>query len=526
MIKGILKNRGAIVAVLALVAVAYAAGVVYGPKVKEQARSTGPALAQAPAPTGVAALQDDFSGVAEKAKPAVVTIRQSSKVKASQVPQVPPDELPWGDFFNFPWPFGDQPPRVRVPQTPRVREGEGSGFVVSPDGYIVTNEHVVAGADRIDVTFPNDPTTYSAKVVGSDPRTDLALIRVDRQNLPYLELADSDQVKVGQWAISIGNPFGVFEQSVTVGIVSALGRDIGTGRVGQPGSYTRYIQTDAAINQGNSGGPLLDIYGRVMGVNSQIYSPTGTAVGLGFAVPSNVVRDVVDQLKASGKVVRGWLGVVIQELSPALKERFGVNEGVLVAQVEKGGPADKAGIKEGDVIMSFNGQAATSPPQLQQLVASYGPNKSAELVLTRDKKSMRVTLTTGELPKPEATQEPQANFRVLPRGQRGNNKLSQPVLGLTVVPLDSAWAAAVGLKEAEAGVVVVEVATDSNAYGAGIRPGVVVLEINGRTVRNLEEFQAEAGKIKAGDAVALKLWLQPGVTLYRGFYAGGIGEQR
>jgi len=285
----------------------------------------------------------NFSDLAEKVRPGVVNIQVVKTVKNAGYGVPFPFRTPFGDFFG---PFSDENPH-RIPE----QQGVGSGFVISSDGYILTNNHVINDATQIKIKL-SDGKEYDAKVVGRDPKTDLALLKAEgASNLHPLQLGDSDSLKVGNWVVAIGSPFGL-EQTVTAGIVSAKGRVIGSG------PYDNFIQTDASINPGNSGGPLLNTEGRVVGINTAIFSQSGGNVGIGFAIPVNMAKEIVPQLEENGHVTRGWLGVGIQKITPELAKSFGLKDekGALVSQVVKGGPADKAGIETGDVIVEFDGK--------------------------------------------------------------------------------------------------------------------------------------------------------------------------
>ena len=349
--------------------------------------------AQTPATSTARELSTAFRSVARQAVPAVVFITVE-KTLESRHPTALTIHLRFGEdflerFFGRRFP-GEQQPRER-------QQGAGSGFIISKDGLILTNHHVVGDADRVTVKL-NDGREFTAKTIGTDPPSDVAVIKVDAKDLPVLPLGDSDAMEVGDWVIAAGNPFGLTE-SITVGVVSAKGRS----RLGIA-DFEDFIQTDAAINPGNSGGPLINLQGEAIGVNTAIASRSGGYMGIGFAIPSNMVKAVKDQLVTSGKVVRGYLGVRIQELTRALAQSLHINttEGVLVADVSKGSPAAKAGLKRGDVILAFNGRPTSDPGQLRNIVAMSPPGTKVPVQILRDNTKREVTIELGALPREQA----------------------------------------------------------------------------------------------------------------------------
>jgi len=390
---------------------------------------------------------------------------------------------PFKDFFErF---FGDQIPRDFRQQS------LGSGFVIDKDGFILTNNHVVENTEEIKVKLA-DKREYDAKIVGRDTKTDLALIRIESDHpLVPLALGDSDKLYVGDWVIAIGNPFGL-EATVTAGIVSAKYRDIGAG------SYDNFIQTDASINPGNSGGPLLNTAGEVVGINTAILSRSGGSVGIGFAIPINMAKDLLPQLK-KGKVVRGWLGVMIQKITPDLKEKLGLKDekGALVADVTAGGPAEEAGIKRGDVIVSFDGEEIKEMHDLPYIVAStpVGEKVTVEIIRKGKKKSLQVK--TGELK--EEDESPVVSE-------------ASPSLGLMVKEVTPELARNFGLSETS-GLVVVQVESNSPAGEAGMRPGDIILEVDQVSMKDLEQFNRKIETYEAGDTI-LFLLNRSGTTLY------------
>ena len=429
-----------------------------------------------------------FSQLAKQASPSVVNISTVKVIKRGGHGSVPfggplgPQD-PFKDFFErF---FGDQIPRDYRQQS------LGSGFVIDKDGFILTNNHVVENTEEIKVKLA-DKREYDAKIVGRDTKTDLALIRIESDHpLVPLALGDSDKLYVGDWVIAIGNPFGL-EATVTAGIVSAKYRDIGAG------SYDNFIQTDASINPGNSGGPLLNTAGEVVGINTAILSRSGGSVGIGFAIPINMAKDLLPQLK-KGKVVRGWLGVMIQKITPDLKEKLGLKDekGALVADVTAGGPAEEAGIKRGDVIVSFGGEEIKEMHDLPYIVAStsVGEKVTVEVIRKGKKKSFQVK--TGELK--EEDESPVVSE-------------VSPNLGLMVKEVTPELARNFGLSETS-GLVVVQVESNSPAGEAGMRPGDIIIEVDQVSMKNLAQFNRKIEKYEAGDTI-LFLLNRSGTTLY------------
>jgi serine protease Do len=430
----------------------------------------------------------DFSELAKDLTPAVVNISTKTTVGGGGMPpgfSTPFGNEPFGDFFNRY--FGDMP---RTFETQSL----GSGFIISPDGYILTNNHVVENATEITVILHNEKT-YAAKVIGTDPKTDLALIKIDAKGLPTVKLGDSDKLKVGEWVMAIGNPFGLSE-TVTAGIVSAKGRVIGSG------PYDDFIQTDASINPGNSGGPLFNVEGEVVGINTAIIEQ---GQGLGFAIPINIARDLLSQLK-KGEVVRGWLGVVIQDVTPELAQSFGLKEptGALVADIEPGSPADKAGIKKGDIILKFNGKEITKTKELPTIVAMTPVGETVTVTILRDGKTSDVTLKVGKMPGETTV------------GSAPQNKPGTPgaksELGLAVEAITPTIAQYLGLPDTD-GVIVTAVEPGTFAERAGMMKGDVIREVNRKKVKNLAEFNTEmAASGKTGRY--LFLILRSGNTIF------------
>ena len=434
----------------------------------------GGTQAQAPATSTARELSTAFRSVARQTVPAVVFIT-AEKTLESRNPSSRSNPFEWfggEDFFErfFRW-------RLPEGQQPRERQqGAGSGFIISQDGLILTNHHVVGDANRVTVKL-NDGREFTAKTVGTDPPSDVAVIKIDAQGLPVLPLGDSDAMEVGDWVIAAGNPFGLTE-SITVGVVSAKGRS----RLGIA-DFEDFIQTDAAINPGNSGGPLINLQGEAIGVNTAIFSRSGGYMGIGFAIPINMVKALKEQLVTSGKVVRGYMGVRIQELTRALAQslRMDTTEGVLVADVSKGSPAAKAGLKRGDVILSFNGRPAHDPGQFRNLVAMSAPGTKVPLQILRNNKKQEITVELGELPREQTA-------------ARAGEEAQPPArLGFNVQNLTPELAQQLGHDDTE-GVVVTQIDPRSEAYQAGVRRGMVIREVNHQEVSNTQDFRQAVQK--------------------------------
>lgn len=434
----------------------------------------------------------DFTDLVEEASPAVVNISTRQKMPERAVAGQP--GLP--DLEGLPPMFREFFERS-IPQMPRnpggrQREAQslGSGFIISPDGYIMTNNHVVADADEIIVRL-SDRSELEARLIGADPRSDVALLKVEGKNLPVVRLGKADDLKVGEWVLAIGSPFG-FDHSVTAGIVSAKGRNLPSD------SYVPFIQTDVAINPGNSGGPLFNLQGEVVGINSQIFTRSGGFMGLSFAIPMEVAMQVADQLKADGKVTRGWLGVVIQEVNKDLAESFGLDKpaGALVAQVLEDGPADKGGLQVGDVILNLNGKPIIMSADLPHLVGGLKPGQKAELDVVRDGSRKKLDVTVGTLP--EEGQELAASGPAQ-GGERSSNRL-----GVTVVELTAEQKKGLDLK---GGVVVKEVLNGPAAM-IGLRPGDVITHLNNQAIDSTRTFTQVAQELPKNRSVSMRVLRQ------------------
>jgi serine protease Do len=420
-----------------------------------------------------------FSELAEKQGDVAVNISSTRVVKGVKR-FLPFQDKEFRDFFGdefFKHFFGGEP------QQEMKQRSLGSGVIVSEDGYILTNNHVVADAEEIQVILHNKKT-YEAQIIGRDPKTDLALIkiRVDK-SVPFAILGDSDLLRVGDWVVAIGNPFGL-GSTVTAGIVSAKGRIIGAG------PYDDFIQTDASINPGNSGGPLFNLDGEVVGINTAIFSQSGGNIGIGFAIPINLAKSVMSQLKEKGRVVRGWLGVTIQTVTPEIKEKFGLKtaEGALVGEVTKDSPADRGGIERGDVIVSFDGKKVEDMNSLPPMVAAV-PDKEVEIRVIRKGIEKKLVLTTGQQKEEESAAAP-ATADI------------EESFGLSVQELSPELAESLSLK-GEKGVVVSSVKRGSPAFEAEIERGDLIQEIEHQPVANLEEYRRIMGEAASKEQILL-----------------------
>jgi len=444
----------------------------------------------------------EFSGLVETYGPSVVNIstrqshRTTRKFQGFSVPDLP-EGSPFHDFFRrF---FGDE--GLTPHDEDRQSRSLGSGFFISADGYLLTNFHVVKGADKI-IVRTSDRREFPARLVGTDKRSDIALLKVEAQGLPPVELGTAKDLKVGEWVLAIGSPFG-FDHSATAGIVSAKGRSLPSE------NYVPFIQTDVAINPGNSGGPLFDLDGKVVGVNSQIYSRTGGFMGLSFAIPIDVAMDVVGQLKATGKVSRGWLGVRIQEVTSELAETFGMDQpqGALVTQMLPNGPAEKSELQVGDVILRFNGKEVATYNALPPLVGATRVTEPARLEVLRKGRIKEVTVVIGELPdegEVAAAAEPEST--------------TADSLGLVVGELSAEQRDQLGLEQG--GVIVREVKPGA-AERAGIEPGDLILMFDDKPVENTKQFRKLLADSKPGRSVAALIQRGDG----RLFFAVSIPEK-
>lgn len=431
-----------------------------------------------------AASLPDFTQLVEQASPAIVNISTERNVDGKpSAPLAGQEQLP-EIFKHF---FGERGFEGREYEQPRRSHplSLGSGFIISADGYVLTNHHVVKDADSILVRL-SDRRELVAELVGIDPRSDLALLKLDATDLPAVKIGNSDKLKAGQWVLAIGSPFG-FDHTVTAGIVSATGRSLANE------NYVPFIQTDVAINPGNSGGPLFNLEGEVVGINSQIYTRSGGFMGLSFAIPMTMAMEVVEQLKLNGHVARGWLGVIIQEVNLDLAESFGLDrpKGALVAKVLPGSPAEAAGLQEGDIIIGFNGEAVERSAELPQLVGRAVPGKQVKLDLVRNGLNQTIALTVGVLPEEGGQVEPGA----------AASKADTNPLNVSVAALEPERARQWNLS---GGVVVREVRSGPGA-DAGLVVGDVITMLNSRSIEDLDDFAAVAQDLPKGKAVPMRI---------------------
>lgn len=430
----------------------------------------------------VSAQLPDFTGIVEQAKDSVVNISTSKKVRTTDLREhlEIPEDSPFGELFKK---FFDQD---QFGFRDRESNSLGSGFIISEDGYILTNHHVIAGADEIIVRL-NNRDEYIADVIGSDKDSDVALLKIDGDDdLPTLEYGDSNALKVGEWVLAIGSPFG-FDHTVTAGIVSAKGRSLPSD------NYVPFIQTDVAINPGNSGGPLFNMEGEVIGINSQIYSRSGGFMGLSFAIPIEMAVDVADQIKNTGSVSRGWLGVLIQEVTRELAESFGMDNphGALIARVISDSPAEKAGLQVGDVIVEFNGKKVTRSSSLPPLVGRTPVGENAKLTIIRDRKKRTLRVQIAQLPDQELRAE-----AIKPKTEA----IERSSLGMSVKEVDEDTRDKL---KVQGGVLVTKVGENSAARDAGVLVGDVISMIDNRSVDSVDEFHRQVKELEPGHSTAL-----------------------
>ncbi len=424
---------------------------------------------------------ESFANLVKAVQPAVVNIATTARAEAAVIPEFrfpegSPFERYFRDFFGHGFP--GQPEMGPGPKARAL----GSGFIIDPDGYVVTNNHVIDRAEEITITV-NGGDHYPAKIIGRDPKTDLAVLKIDADRpLPYVEFGDSDTAQVGDWVIAVGNPFGL-GGSVSAGIISARGRDI------QSGPFDDYLQIDAPINRGNSGGPLFDRDGKVIGINTAIFSPSGGNVGIGFAIPSTMAKTIVEQLKESGQVQRGFLGVQIQEVTEEIAQSLDLDEakGALIASVEPNGPAEEAGLKTGDLILEFNGQKVERLKDLPRLVAAAKAGEKAEVRVLRDGKERSVKVQVGRMPGDDMTAM---------KSPESKNS-DQAKLGVTLAPLTAEYRQRLRLPDDAEGVVIVDVERGSPAAREGLRAGDVIKRVGNKKVATPEEvIEALKGQAK------------------------------
>lgn len=465
-------------------------------------------------PAGMESFKTVIADVAEKVLPTVVSVipTKIDTVVFSNNPfyQFFGDQFGFDDFFGVP----QQPQRRRAPPPVQKKEyrqqGMGSGVIVSKDGYILTNYHVVAGANEIEVKT-SDKRSYQAEVVGSDSLADVAVIKIKEKvkDLPVAYLGNSDKLRPGDWAIAIGNPFSL-TSSVTLGIISALKRATGGGEM-----YQNFIQTDAAINPGNSGGALINIDGELIGINTMIYTQSGGYMGIGFAIPINMAKQIMEDLIYEGKVTRGWLGVMIQELDQTTRDALNLSEqtkGVLIGDVFKGQPAEKAGIKRGDIVISVDGKAVESPNELRNAIAAIHPGKKIPIEVLRNgnKQTVTVTLTGRDGKKTGSTSSANEGS-----GEDGAADLSEK-LGIKVAAITTQMYEDLGLDQNIKGVIIQEVDPSSIAAQEGLQQNDIIIEVNRQPVKSVKEFKAAVKSIKSGDPILLLLF-RDGNTFFKAF---------
>jgi len=443
-----------------------------------------------------------FADLVERVSPAVVTI--TSETLSTQSDSDDTDSLP-EPFRNF---FNQQGQRVQ----PHKAISAGSGFIIDKAGFVVTNNHVIDASKKITVKLP-DGRSFTAKLIGTDPSTDVALLKISSDKpLPTVEFGDDKRLRVGDWVIAVGNPFGL-SNSVTAGIVSSIGRDIESSQ-----QYTNFIQIDAPINRGNSGGPTFDLHGQVIGMNSMIFSPSGGSVGIGFAIPASLIHDVVAQLKEHGRVTRGWLGVEIQPVTPEIASALGLkeNKGAIVASVVTGGPAAKAGFEQGDVVTAIDGQAVDDSKDVVRRVAGLVAGRTSTFTVNRQGKVEQIKVTIGQKP------EDKVAANMLNSGAM-MGPASASAMGLGLSPLTPEARRTFNLADDVAGVVITKVDPDSDAADKGLQPGDVVLKIGSRAVRTPADVQTGIVEAQKGGrkSVLLLVARQSGGT---GFVAVDIGQ--
>jgi serine protease Do len=463
--------------------------------------------------------QQSFAPLVKKVLPAVVNISVTQKAGADQMAEE--QDQPFQGFPNSPFDemlrrfFDQQNPGGGHHLFPQLPEGQarrialGSGFIVDPSGYVVTNNHVVGDAAKVEVIL-QDKTKYAAKIVGRDPKTDLAVLKIKADKpLPYVAFGDSSAAQVGDWVMAVGNPFGL-GGTVTTGIISARGRDINEG------PYDDFLQIDAPINRGNSGGPTFNLEGQVIGINTAIYSPNGGSVGIGFAVPSNAAKTIVAQLEQHGKISRGWLGVQIQEVTPAIAASLGLHgdHGALVAVVTPDSPGAKAGLKQGDVILAFNGSEVNQLHDLPRLVAATAPDSAATMTVWRDGQKTELQAKLGALPDNNQVASMEG-------GPVEQEPAQATALGMHFAPLTTELRRELHLGKGVEGVVVTQVDSGSAAEDVGLAEGDVVIAINQQPVHTPKEAAAKLKEVAhSSKRTALLLLNRHGVTQYVGLTVG------
>jgi serine protease Do len=466
----------------------------------------------ATAPASARSAPDSFADLAEALSPAVVNISTTQKVEGG-APNQPEFQFPPGSPFEEFFKEFFERNRPERPSRPRRLQSLGSGFIIASDGLVVTNNHVVAEADEVTVTL-NDGTKLPAKVLGKDAKTDLALLKVQTSKpLTAAEWGDSDRVRVGDWVLAIGNPFGL-GGTVTAGIVSARGRDINAG------PYDDFIQTDASINRGNSGGPLFNLDGKIIGINTAIFSPSGGSIGIGFAIPSSLARNVIEQLKEFGRTRRGWLGVRIQSVTDEIAESLGLKSaaGALVAGVSDDGPAKAAGIQQGDVVLSFDGKKIEEMRTLPRLVAETRIGREVSVGVWRKDRMLEVKVKVGELEL--SAEEQQAAKTEAKEPSVGGGTVE--TLGMTLTDITDELREKFELREDAAGVLVSKVGADSAAAEKGIREGDLIVEVAQEEVKTPKDVTDKIERVKGSKRKSVLLLLERGGDLR--FVAVRLGD--
>ncbi|HKS08144.1 MAG TPA: DegQ family serine endoprotease [Pyrinomonadaceae bacterium] len=487
------SSRANILLSLAFVVVSFASCNGQGRALSLQPATTAPPVTSS---AGVPVLQTSYAELVSRVSPAVVTIRSTERARTAQ-------QFPFMDDPQFREFFGDRLPQMQQ-QPQRPVQGVGSGVIVSPDGYILTNHHVVDGALEIRVEL-TDNRSFTAKVVGSDPPSDLAVLKIEATSLPTLSFSDSDKVRVGDPVLALGNPMGI-GQTVTSGIVSAKGRSTGLS----DGSFEDFLQTDAAINRGNSGGALVNTTGELIGINSQILSPSGGNIGIGFAIPSNMAKAVMDQLLKNGKVSRGMLGVTIQSVDADLASSLNLPaaRGAIVTSVTAGGPAERAGIKRGDVLTAVNNQPVIDTNSLRNQVASIKPGATATVTVVRNGRDQNLQVALAELPdrrRPDTDDDESSSNGATPG-------VNNSKFGLRLQPLTADTASRNGFDSSDQGLFVSQVDPSGSAANAGIRQGDLIQEVNRQPVRTFAEFSSAIQQ--SGSRPALVLVKRRDLVIY------------
>lgn len=484
------------------------------PVLAQGATQTAPAPVVQPAQLSVAApprgAPMSFADLTARLQPAVVNISTTQRVEVGKFPRFSPGTNLEDLFRRFQEQQGDDGQPVT-----REAMSLGSGFLISADGYVVTNNHVISGrdgqklVDTITVTL-SDRREYKARVVGRDPLSDLAVLKIDGEALPYVQFGNSEGIRPGDWAIAIGNPFGL-SGTVTAGIVSALHRGIQGG-----GAYDRYIQTDASINQGNSGGPLFDLSGNVIGVNTAIFSPTGGNVGVGFAIPAELAQPVVDQLRKTGTVRRGYLGVQIQNMSPAIASSLGLpkNRGEIIASVEPNGPARAAGLQQGDVVLKVAGQEVTPDNSLSYVVANTAIGSRVPIEVVRAGKRVTLTATIGERPSEASLLGQPDQVQPEDKGRKGDAgaEAARKSLGLTLQAITPEIRRQLRLPDTVSGVVISEVNPSSNAAQEGLQRGDIIASINQQDIANPQQAADAVNAARKAGRDTVLMFVQRGAT--------------